>query len=94
MEVVYAVDAQKGNPMLRSMPNGLAGKGQSRAHLDDGIKPSSVSKSETEISIADYFTASKGVFGDVFSKDVNANIGAERDNTRLGKDSNLLAKLA
>jgi len=27
MEVVYAVDAQKGNPMLRSMPNGLADKG-------------------------------------------------------------------
>ena len=63
MEVVYAVDAQKGNPMLRSMPNGLVDKGQSRAHLDDGIKPSSVWKSETEISIADFLTASKGVFG-------------------------------
>ena len=61
MEVVYAVDAQKGNPMLRSMPNGLADKGQSRAHLDDGIKPSSVWKSETETSIADFLTASKGV---------------------------------
>lgn len=83
MEVVYAVDAQKGNPMLRSMPNGLADTDQSRAHLGDGIKPSSVWKSETEISIADFLTASKGVFGDVFSKDVNANIGATRKETSI-----------
>ena len=60
MEVVYAVDAQTGNPMLRSMPSGLADKGQSRAHLDDGINPSSVWKSETETGIAGFLTASKG----------------------------------
>ena len=73
-EVVYAVDARKGDPAFQLHADGLAGEGQSRAHVDDGIKPSSVSKSETEVSIADFLAASKGVFRDVFSQDVNEKL--------------------